>query len=117
MAVERRQIEDFVYTEARLADEHRCDEWLALWTDDGVYWVPANRDDIDPTREVSFIYDNRLNIGDRVERLKQGLAYAQDPSSRMRRIISNIEIEEGDPLHQRRPSDDLENSLGRDGLI
>ena len=94
MAFDRRQIEDFIYREARLADEQQAEEWLALWTDDGVYWVPANRDDIDPAREVSFIYDDRQAIGDRVERLKQGLAYAQDPASRMRRMLSNIEIEE-----------------------
>ena len=94
MALDRRQVEDFIYLEARLADEHRGDEWLALWADDGVYWIPANSDDIDPMLNVSFIYDDRLHIGDRVERLKQGLAYAQDPSSRMRRLISNVEIEE-----------------------
>ena len=35
---------DFLYREARLADEARYAEWLALWTDDGVYWVPATGD-------------------------------------------------------------------------
>ena len=94
MAFDRQQVEDFIYREARLADEQRGDEWLQLWTDDALYWVPANRDDIDPTREVSFIYDDRRSIGDRVERLKQGLAFAQDPASRMRRMLSNIEVEE-----------------------
>ena len=29
-------------------DEHRYKEWLALWAEDGVYWVPCNDDDIDP---------------------------------------------------------------------
>jgi 3-phenylpropionate/cinnamic acid dioxygenase small subunit len=40
--MEHRQIVDFIYREARLMDEHRYDEWLALWTDDAVYWVPSN---------------------------------------------------------------------------
>ena len=35
---------DFLYREARLADEARYAEWEALWTDDGVYWVPATTD-------------------------------------------------------------------------
>ena len=96
MTVTRREVEDFVYLEARLADEHCYDDWLSLWTDDATYWVPANRDDIDPTQEVSIIYDDRQLIGDRVDRLKQGLAFAQDPESRMRRIVSNIEFEEGE---------------------
>ena len=93
--MERKQIEDFIYREARLMDEHRYDEWLALWTDDGIYWVPSNDDDIDPMRSVSIIYDDRGRLGDRIDRLKSGLAYAQKPPSRMRRVVSNLEVEDG----------------------
>ena len=96
MGWDREQIEAFLYREARLIDEHRYDEWLALWADDGVYWVPCNEDDTDPARQVSIIYDDRLRLGDRVERLKSGAAWAQEPKSRMRRVIANIEIEEGE---------------------
>ncbi len=39
-----RAVTDFLYREARLADEARYADWLALWTDDGVYWVPATTD-------------------------------------------------------------------------
>ena len=35
-----RDLIDFVVREARLLDERRYDEWLDLWTDDGIYWVP-----------------------------------------------------------------------------
>lgn len=94
MAVDRNQIEAFIYHEADLMDEHRYDEWEALWTDDAIYWVPCNSDDIDPMREVSIIYDDRRRIHYRVDRLKSGLAHAQDPKSRMRRVISNLRIEE-----------------------
>ncbi len=31
---------DFVVREARLIDEHRLDEWLELFADDGIYWMP-----------------------------------------------------------------------------
>jgi 3-phenylpropionate/cinnamic acid dioxygenase small subunit len=41
---ERAAVTEAVYREARLADEERYAEWLALWTDDGVYWVPATTD-------------------------------------------------------------------------
>jgi 3-phenylpropionate/cinnamic acid dioxygenase small subunit len=84
--------EALLYREARLMDEGRYEEWLALWTDDGVYWVPCNHDDIDPMREVSIIYDDRQRLGERVERLKSGSVLAQEPKPRMRRVISNIEI-------------------------
>ena len=94
MGWNREQIEAFLYREARLIDEHRYDEWLSLWTDAAIYWVPCNEDDTDPERQVSIIYDDRVRLGERVARLQSGAAWAQDPRSRMRRVIANIEIEE-----------------------
>jgi 3-phenylpropionate/cinnamic acid dioxygenase small subunit len=92
----RETVERFLYREARLMDEHRYREWLALWSDDGVYWVPCNDDDIDPTRQVSIIYDDRERLEQRVDRLLSGSVLAQDPKPRMRRVISNVEIEPSD---------------------
>jgi 3-phenylpropionate/cinnamic acid dioxygenase small subunit len=86
-------IEKLLYREARLMDEHRYEEWLSLWTSDAVYWVPCRHEDTDPQRQVSIIYDNRAKMGDRVARLMSGSVMAQDPKPRMRRVISNIEIE------------------------
>ena len=34
------QLVDFVIHEARLIDQHRLEEWLDLFTDDGIYWMP-----------------------------------------------------------------------------
>lgn len=96
MAVDRHHIENFLYREARLMDENAYDDWLALWADDALYWVPANDDDIDPQRHVSIVYEDKTRLEDRIARLKSGAAYAQDPKSRLRRVIANIEIEEGD---------------------
>ena len=95
MPIDRPQVEQFIYHEAQLMDEHRYDEWLALWTEPALYWVPSNRDDVDPKREVSLIYDDWVRLQLRVSRLKSGFAHAQEPKSRMRRLISNIEIEDG----------------------
>ena len=86
-------VERFLYREARLMDEHRYEEWLGLWADDARYWVPCNEDDIDPTRQVSIIYDDRERLQQRVERLLSGSVLAQDPKPRMRRLVSNIEVE------------------------
>ncbi len=96
MPVDRHQIENFLYREARLMDEHAYDEWLSLWVEDALYWVPCNEDDIDPQRHVSIIYDDRPRLEERIERLKSGSAYAQEPKSRLRRVVSNVEVEEGD---------------------
>jgi benzoate/toluate 1,2-dioxygenase subunit beta len=94
MQVDCRRVEDFLYREARLMDAHAYDEWLALWTQDALYWVPSNDDDIDPERHVSIVYENRAGLEDRIARLKSGAAYAQDPKSRLSRVVSNIEIED-----------------------
>jgi 3-phenylpropionate/cinnamic acid dioxygenase small subunit len=88
------KVESFLYREARLMDESAYDEWLSLWTDDALYWVPCNRDDSDPAREISAVYDDRARLQTRIDRLKSGVAFAQEPKSRMRRLISNIEIED-----------------------
>ncbi len=95
MPIDRRQVENFLYREARLMDTHAYDEWLALWTDDALYWVPSNEDDYDPERHVSIVYENRASLEDRIARLKSGAAYAQDPKSRLSRVVSNVEVEEG----------------------
>jgi 3-phenylpropionate/cinnamic acid dioxygenase small subunit len=94
MAVDHLQVARFLSLEARLMDENAYDEWLALWSSDALYWVPCNRDDSDPEREISAVYDDRARLEGRIDRLKSGAAYAQDPKSRMRRLIANIEIEE-----------------------
>src|SRR5581483_9135945 len=93
--MERQDIENFLYREARLLDEHNYDGWESLWTDDGIYWVPCNEDDNDPLLHVSIIYDDRAALRRRLDRLSSGAAWAQEPKSRMRRITSNIETENG----------------------
>ena len=95
----RRRIEDFLFYEAKLIDEHRYEEWLELWTEDGLYWVPCNSDDADPVRQTMIIYDNRARLGERVYRLTSGAAWAQQPQSRTRRLISNIEVRESAGAH------------------
>jgi 3-phenylpropionate/cinnamic acid dioxygenase small subunit len=87
-----RQVEQFIYREARLADELSYDEWEALWTDDAVYWVPVNADDSDPDREMSIIYDNRARIATRIKQLHTGKRHSQNPPSRLRRLVSNVEL-------------------------
>jgi benzoate/toluate 1,2-dioxygenase beta subunit len=90
-------VEAFVYREARLADEARYAEWLALWTDDGVYWVPATTDPAArPDTHLSHIYDNRARLDTRITLLQTGQRYSQEPASLMRRVVSNLEVVEAD---------------------
>lgn len=94
------EVTQFIYREARLQDEHQFDAWESLWTADGIYWVPANGDDIDPESQMSIIYDNRSRIALRVRQFHTGKRHTQEPRSRVRRLISNIEFlsVEGDEI-------------------
>jgi 3-phenylpropionate/cinnamic acid dioxygenase small subunit len=87
-----REIEQFIYREARLADEHAYDAWEELWTDDAVYWVPFGADDADPKSQMSVIYDNRSRIATRMRQFQTGKRHAQNPPSRLRRVVSNVEL-------------------------
>lgn len=96
MNVDRQEVENYLYKEARLLDEGRLQEWLALFTAEARYWIPCNRDDIDPMREVSIIFDDRQRMEERVWRVESGLAYAQEPRSRIRHLITNVEVLPGE---------------------
>lgn len=86
------EVSQFLFREARLQDTHEYDEWEALWTRDGVYWVPANGDDIDPETQMSIIYDNRSRIALRIKQFHTGKRHTQAPRSRLGRVLSNVEI-------------------------
>ena len=90
---EYRAVVEFLYREARLADEARYAEWLALWTEDGVYWVPATTDPAaTPDSHISHVYDNRARLDTRIKLLQTGHRYSQEPASLMRRLVSNVEV-------------------------
>lgn len=78
--------------EARVIDQRRFDDWIELFTDDCLYWVPVVPGGGDPTREVSHAFDDRRRLTDRLYWLGTGLAFCQIPPSRTRRLVSNVEV-------------------------
>jgi 3-phenylpropionate/cinnamic acid dioxygenase small subunit len=86
------EVERFLFQEARLMDEHRYDEWLALWLIEGaVYWIPANADNIDPALNVSIVYDRGGQLRNRIRRLKE-TQWLKERAPRLKRIVGNIVI-------------------------
>jgi 3-phenylpropionate/cinnamic acid dioxygenase small subunit len=106
------EVEQFLYREARLLDERRFNEWLDLFTDDVRYWMGAranryprnskaisilspNRyveDDKTRADELSILDETKETLSARVARLETGMAWAEDPPSRTRHMIGNIEL-------------------------
>jgi 3-phenylpropionate/cinnamic acid dioxygenase small subunit len=89
---QRARVEAFLTHEARLLDERRYAEWIELFTPDGIYWVPANRDDTDPHRDVSLIYDDVRRLRERLIRAESGMFWAQDPPTLCTRLLGNLEL-------------------------
>src|ERR1700761_6080649 len=91
--------ERFLQHEARLLDEGKFDDWLALFTPDGCYWVPSEPDQENPHDTVSLMYDDRRLLETRVRRLASPRIYSQEPRSRTSRIVANVTVEETGPDH------------------
>jgi 3-phenylpropionate/cinnamic acid dioxygenase small subunit len=109
-----RSVEQFLYREARLLDERRFHDWLRLFTDDVHYWMTARANRyprsskaiaaLDADRyaeedagadELGLFDEDIRTLTARVARLDTGMAWAEDPPSRTRHLITNIEIEPG----------------------
>jgi 3-phenylpropionate/cinnamic acid dioxygenase small subunit len=78
--------------EARLLDQLRYDDWLAMYAPECVYWVPSTPDAGDPRREVAIMFDDRRRLEDRIYRMRTGFAWSQAPASRTVRLIGNVEV-------------------------
>jgi 3-phenylpropionate/cinnamic acid dioxygenase small subunit len=116
-----REVEQFLYRETRLLDERRFREWLDLFTTDVHYFMAgrSNRypksskaikmldpdryidDDLPKEDELALLDESRETLNGRIARLETGMAWAEDPPSRTRHLITNIEVEvePGDPAH------------------
>lgn len=91
-ADDRSACERLLAAEARLIDAGHLDQWLALFTEDCAYWLPTDVDGADPSRVVSWEFNDRRRLEERVERLQTGRAFSQLPVTRTTHIYSNIEM-------------------------
>ena len=86
---------DLFVREGRCLDLRQWDDWLALYREDAVFWVPAWRDEDEPTsdpqREVSLIYhEGRVGLEERVFRLRTGQSLTTLPLARTTHFVSNV---------------------------
>jgi 3-phenylpropionate/cinnamic acid dioxygenase small subunit len=111
-----REIEQFLYREARLLDERRFAAWLDLFTDDLKYWMPVRatryprrskaiailrpdcyeEEELAKENELAIFDESKETLTRRIARLDTGMAWAEDPPSRTRHIVSNVEVEPAD---------------------
>ena len=89
-AARRDEFRRLLDREARLLEQDRHADWLAMYAPECLYWVPASADGGDPMREVAIAFDDRRRLEDRVYRLGTDYAWSQQPASRTSRIVSNV---------------------------
>lgn len=87
---------NFVVAEARLLDELRFDNWLALFTADGHYWMPLSPGQTDSRLQASLLFEDLMLLTVRVERLKGARTFSQQPASRCHHLLQVPTVESRD---------------------
>ena len=85
-------VEQFLYHEARLLDTQQLEAWLNLFTEDGTYWVPLERDQQDPYGTSSIIHDDRTLLELRVRQARHPRAHARQPLARTVHQVGNVMV-------------------------
>ncbi len=89
-------VEQFLYRQAEIIDEQRWDEWLALFTEDGKYWMPAEANQETADGVPNIFYEDLFLMEMRIKRVLHPLAHSQVPVQRLSRVVSNVIIESED---------------------
>lgn len=98
LTVTQSEIQDFLFSEARLLDNWKLEEWLELFVAQGARYSIALTDaddDSDPYRLLYYVDDEQELMRERVIRLGKNTAYAENPHSLCRRLVSNVQILSG----------------------
>ncbi len=118
--------EAFLYDEADLLDQRRLEEWLRLFTEDGLYWIPL--DDAAPVEQcASIVRDGALRREERVYHLLHTRFPSQSPPSRTLHMIANVRVVAGDDgtvvlrsnqtIHEVRTGDYRQTGLGQQTML
>jgi 3-phenylpropionate/cinnamic acid dioxygenase small subunit len=96
-----RDIEQFYYREAEYLDEHEFNDWIKLIADDIHYHMPIRRNvkfgdwaraNSDPESEISWFDEGKATLAGRVRQLNTGIHWCEEPWSRIRHIIANVQV-------------------------
>lgn len=96
-----REVEQFLYHESELLDERRFSDWIELVADDVHYHMPIrrnvkfgeqHRENTDPESEISWFDEGKATLAGRVRQLNTGIHWCEEPLSRVRHIVTNIQL-------------------------
>ena len=92
------ELMQFYIREAWLLDERKFQEWIGLFTEDVLYFMPRRKNvprreshrEVTPLGDLALIEDDKRYLEMRVARLETGMAWAEDPPSRTRHLVGNL---------------------------
>ena len=96
----QREVELLLYRQAAMLDAKQWQRWIDLFTDDGIYWMPAAPEQTDWTREPSVFAEDRWLMDVRMGRLLHPNAWSQAPLWGTNHIVGNVIVEsvQGDEI-------------------
>lgn len=94
------QVESFYRDEAALLDAHDLEHWVQLFTDDAHYFMPIRRTrlrreldkEFTEPGQMAYFDDDKMGLTMRWQKLASGAAWAEDPPSRTRHMITNVRV-------------------------
>ncbi len=86
------EISAILNCECRLLDDNRFEDWLDLFQEQCVYWIPGDTAAQDPRRAITWEIQDRRRLEDKIARFRTGFAFSQLPPTRTRHCLSNIEV-------------------------
>lgn len=102
----RQEFEELLYYEAWLLDNDRLEDWLDLFAEQVRYWAPVREnlargnEDFSLPHLLTHFDDDKNNLTLRVQRVRTGVAHAEEPPSRVRHFVSNVRILETEGPNQ-----------------
>ncbi|MBM2809710.1 MAG: small subunit of phenylpropionate dioxygenase [Chloroflexi bacterium] len=100
------EIEEFLFAEAELLDQHHYSEWLDLFTEDAHYFMPIrrnvkygeqDRESTSDETDVSWFDEGKGTLAGRVRQLATGYHWAEEPQSRTTHMVTNVQIVDAGP--------------------
>jgi 3-phenylpropionate/cinnamic acid dioxygenase small subunit len=90
---QQREVERFLFRQAEILDDKKWDAWMALFADDGKYWMPVSERDTTGDGVPSIFYEDIDLMKVRIKRVTHPRAWSQKPPHKTSHVVSNVVVE------------------------
>ena len=90
------RVEQFLYRQAEILDDRLWDEWLALFTADAHYWMPASPEQTEGDGQANIFWEDHYLMRTRIGRINHPMAWSQSPANRTGHVVSHVVVEAED---------------------